>query len=458
MENIVKIELGCPYNKQSFAGDFDLGVEISGISIDCPYCKTKHYISDGKEKTLEDLISANKAIPKYIDYWNYGPEEISGRVDINGTFFNHDVIYFSGKQNWMVENPRYKDHIRVKGIKGDKVNKGVPYHVFYNGTEYVPANGGICFSAKPSEKDIIFCTGIRISADGKAIVVNDIKRARIKKDKNTNKQKVSEYKGSCGKNITNELGASIFPATYYSWLMNNKNEATDEGETLDYSLKYTVTDGTPSLSMTFTKANSKSNTDQISINGEKITVGTLSVLADRLGHQTVTNKKRGNAAGVQWYQPKDWMDIADLKNKAINITNAVYMWWGVNSKNQNDIYLYVGIVGANSSTHSVFERITEEMTSGIANDFGVTIKQFRYSMLKSSINEATTEILKTVEMQTINNISSVIQVHGNGGESIIHPFLGNMRGGYNDSNLQFTQIGNGKRIILINRDVRYHQS
>lgn len=451
MGKTVKIELGCPKSKQLFEGEIDLGVEIIGISIDCPHCKTKHYISDGSEETLEELINANKARPKYIDYWNYGPEEISGRVDINSTFFNHDVIYFSGKQQWMVENPNY-----TEGMPGDR--KGVPFHVFYGGTEYLPAKGGDCFRAKPNEKDIISCNGIRISADEKAIVVNDIKRAKIKKERKTNKAKVSEYKGACGKNIKNELGASIFPATYYSWLMNNKNETTDEGETLDYSLKYTVTAGKPSLCMTFTKANSKSNTDQISINGEKITVGTLSVLADRLGHQTVTNKKRGNATGVQWYQPQDWMDIAVLKNKAQNITNAVYMWWGVNSKNQNDIYLYVGIVGAKSSSHSVFERITEEMTSGIANDFNIDIKQFRYSMLKSSTNEATSEILKTVEMQTINNISSVMQVHGNGGESIIQPFLGKICGGYNDINLNFTQIGNGKRIILINRDVRYHQS
>lgn len=380
---------------------------------------------------------------EYIDYWYYyNPnEDFESELNINSTFFGYNVIYFRGLPNWMVENPTVL-------FTGDK--KGIPLIVEYDGKEVGT------FSAKPDAKKIKTYKGVRINKDKTKENVDDIRRADIWWDENANKHFTVKYKSSCGKKLTTMLGKKLFPATYYSWLMSDKNEKVDLGETLKYKLSYRVIEGQPQIKMIIGQTCSKKAEDMLEINGEKISLATLSMIADKLGHQQTNNKDEVDVTGVQWYPPTEWMDISDLKDKAVNITNAVYMWWGENKNNINDVFVYIGIVGARSENHSVCDRITEEMKTGIASEFGVNVKQFRYSMVKSSAFRVS-EILKTVEMQCINNLSSIIPVYANGKETISSMFDSNV-GEYNDKNLRFVNIGNGKRIILINKEIRYHNA
>lgn len=435
-----RMYLGCPFTKKTFSTE----ISPESTEVECPFCSRKHGISFGDEKTLEELQRSDKAIPKYIDYWTYGPEKVRGSIKINGTFFGSNVVYFTGNDNWMACNP---DTVMFSGDRA-----GIPFEVWYKGQKK-----GDTKYAKVVDKDIDTFWGIRQKKDGTAEIVNDIRRAKYRKDASSGEYRPARFKSSCGKPFSQEIGRTIFEATYYSWIFSGKKKTTDEGETLEYELEYSVTEGKPSLKIEFTEAHTKEGSDTVCINGENITVATLSVLANGLGHQQVSSKKEGDRTGVQWFLPTDWKDISRLED-ASNITNAVYMWWGEGRKNRNDIYLYVGIVGARSKEHSVYERITEEMKSGIASTFDIEVKQFRYSMMKSPGGESFPEILKTVEMQTINSISAIIPVHGNGDETIIKPFLGKADGGYADHNLYFASIGDSKRIILINREVRYHNS
>lgn len=422
-----KIYAFCPIQQQRIECEI-----INNKEVYCPLCKKNHGISGVNVTTvgqLAELAKNDQILPLFIDKWTY-QEKIKGlSISIQGTFFASKVIYIKGNPKWMVQkrSPVFE-------------SAGVPVEFYYNGEKI----GDTC-TASVSEKKGEY-VGIRYTDETSFVVAKNI--LRVTGDRLT-------YKVSCGKPFVNTFG-KFFLATYYKWLITDgKNQKIDLGEKLECELEYLICKGEPMLRVYITNIIAKKDTDLININGEEISLATLKCLADHLGHQQITKKGDNNDKGVMWDQPTGWMDIKDLKN-AQTITNAVYMWWGNSKTNDNDYYLYVGIVGANSETNTVCDRIKQEINSGIANEFSIEVKQFRYSMLISSENESFSEILKTVEMQCINNISSIIPVFGNGKETTIKPFLPTLSEKKYGYTFEYLDLGNNKRLILINKSIRYH--
>ena len=130
------------------------------------------------------------------------------------------------------------------------------------------------------------------------------------------------------------------------------------------------------------------------------------------GNETINTKIWETS--VPWLDPKNKEDSIVAKE----IYYAIYMWIGHNENIPEEKYLYIGIVGVDKvnakNENSVWNRIfIQEKNDTIRKNNNVVIDKYRYVSLNKNSDiikdEAKrSELLKTIEMQTINNMSALI--------------------------------------------------
>lgn len=159
--------------------------------------------------------------------------------------------------------------------------------------------------------------------------------------------------------------------------------------------------------------------EEVEVMGGKVTVGLCckmeqifrnsKISISKKGQQRTDDKGTDNKVKPYWFQPTDWKSYKENIRTERNTYDAVYMWIGKSNKLAAR-YLYIGIAGATEgSTGSVYSRLTAEnkkFKDEIADDF--TIVKYRYSQLHPNTMDAPI-ILKTVEMQTINEMNSLFK-------------------------------------------------
>lgn len=337
---------------------------------------------------------------EYMDYYDYNQDKKvvhKCMVPINGTIFKSNVLRIREDftRNWLV---------REKPIPGLKTkNRGLQARIYYEGKWYA-ANVN-------AEKD----QPVR----GKKVLKNG-----TLEDAELLRCVGGAFKVNFDEALTYQL-AEKFSATAFAVRMNEiKNKTIDLGECIPMQIAYTVTKGEPTVYMMMVdqiklSADPEPKTldmvrlkdeDPVEIDGVKIPAHLCRKLEERFtGMRIAFKPQEASADKICWDTPSPWYDIS-LLDKLGGRQRAVYMWRGYEKKDPGMQYIYVGIAGnTDASQNTVQNRISDEQKERPH----IKVTHFRFSALQSWGKYSPAEILKTVEMQCINNISALFPLaHG----------------------------------------------
>ena len=167
------------------------------------------------------------------------------------------------------------------------------------------------------------------------------------------------------------------------------------------------------------------------------------------------SSQQQNNNGNVWNNPVEWSSKQATNEQAVSaiaaksVYFAVYMWVGHNISKPTMKYIYVGIVGVDRITatndNSVWCRIFEqEAKDKIRKKYEVKIDDYRYVPFDLSNQTVTStwrsELLHTVETQTINAISALF------------PTLGGQ------ITQKFEQVNGTDSILCLNTETSRHQN
>ena len=212
----------------------------------------------------------------------------------------------------------------------------------------------------------------------------------------------------------------IFSVTLFSARMNEK---LPKHETMDVRMTYYVQEEIPHLDLAVNTCYPYQ--DKVMINGLKIDADLCRIIEDKFQKANIIEKStEPKSAEVLWKTPFDWYDVPKIEedkydeNGINNLLSsvefqskrAVYMWVGHKKGNTKKRFLYVGIVGTRGNKgNSIGKRVLiQERLEGIAHKNKVIIDKIRFSQIdKVGDNVSVDEVLQTVEMQCINNMSAL---------------------------------------------------
>lgn len=344
---------------------------------------------------------------EYMDYYDYNQDKKvvhNCMVSINGTIFKSNVLRIREDftRNWLV---------REKAMPGLKIkNRGLQAHIYYEGKWYA-ANVN-------AEKD----QPVR----GKKVLENG-----TLEDAELLRSVDGSFKVNFDEALTYQL-AEKFSATAFAVRMNEiKNKTIDLGECIPMQVAYTVTKGVPVVYMVMVdqiklSAEPEPKTldmvrlkdeDPVEIDGVKIPAHLCRKLEERFtGMRIAFKPQEASADKICWDTPSPWYDIS-LLDKLGGRQRAVYMWRGYEKNDPGVQYIYVGIAGnTDASQNTVQNRISDEQKERPH----IKVTHFRFSALQSWGKYSPAEILKTVEMQCINNISALFPL-AHGDDPVVTP-------------------------------------
>jgi len=170
-------------------------------------------------------------------------------------------------------------------------------------------------------------------------------------------------------------------------------------------------------------------------------------------HICVNNKADSEAC---IYSPCGWFDKEE-KQRAASVFMGLYNWFGYDNRKRADWKIYIGIVGVvregSKNKNSVYNRIfvqEQRDRKGIACLNDVTISQYRFIEFEKDYDDTQrTELLQTLEMQSINNISSLFGYNAFSQSSCAENTIMPLYDGV-------VQNAETHSLQLLNRDKRYH--
>ncbi len=359
-----------------------------------------------KEKDCDKIKKAKDILWKYIRYWNCKPNENTYTNQTSKDLFFESTLPKRFRTSEDVEKLNLLKALSGDVYIGDKVYKGGVTHV--SAIDYKSVDVAHQMTEKKIESTDE-CDQSDWMKDGKSLLY---KAQRPKKGTN-----IRIYLSD---DILDDLEKE-FSVTQFSSRMSG---SFPENESIDVRMIYYVEQEKPYLDLIINKINKYDG---------KVTVacGEIDAKVCRLiegkfhdAHIVVHNDNL-NSTDVLWKKPFDWYDVPKKndvdtydeskivclkKQEEFKEKYAVYMWVGHKKNEQNEKYLYVGIVGTRGNKdNSVGKRILDqERVTGIAAQNNVIIDKIRFSAIeKIGSNVSMDEVLQTVEMQCINNISSL---------------------------------------------------
>lgn len=225
-----------------------------------------------------------------------------------------------------------------------------------------------------------------------------------------------------------ELLEKEFAVTLFADRMNG---SISENESIEVTMVYYVEKEKPRLDLTINKVNKYDG--KVVVEGGEIDAKVCKLIEDKFrnAHIIAPNNEKLHDGDVYWKKPFDWYEVPKKKSideydeeKIVKLKNqeefkeksAVYMWVGHKKGDQNKKYLYIGIVGTRGNKgNSVGKRILDqERITGVAAKNNVIIDKIRFSAIERIGNNVSIdEVLQTVEMQCINNVSSLFAYSSN---------------------------------------------
>lgn len=212
-----------------------------------------------------------------------------------------------------------------------------------------------------------------------------------------------------------------FSVTQFSSRMNG---SFPENETMDVRMVYYVKQEKPYLDLKINRINKYDG--KVIIAGGEIDAEVCRLIEEKFRNAHIIPQNVNlNSTDVLWKKPFDWYDVpksADVDTydesgivrlkrlEEFKEKYAVYMWVGHKKNEYKEKYLYIGIVGTRGNRdNSVGKRILDqERVTGIAAQNNVIIDKIRFSAIEDiGSTVSMDEVLQTVEMQCINNISSL---------------------------------------------------
>jgi len=361
---------------------------------------------------------------EYIDYYDYNQNKQlvdNCMVSINGTIFKSNVFCIREEfaRNWLV---------REAHTPGLKIrNRGLQAYIYYEG-KWFSANVNAQEDSNAKKKgrsNVQPVLGRKELEDG--TLEENVKLLRCVD---------GSFKINFDEALTVQL-AEKFSATAFAVRMNEKKYKTiDVGECIPMQVAYTVTKGEPVVYMALAdqiKLSAAPGTgaeepdaaasapktldmvrlkdeDPVEIDGTKIPAALCRKLEERFtGMRIAIQPQKASDDKICWDVPSPWYDISQL-DKLGGRKFAVYMWRGYEKKDPGVQYIYVGIAGnKDTSQNTVRDRISSEQKERPH----IKVTHFRFSALQSWGKYSPAEILKTVEMQCINNFSALFPLaHG----------------------------------------------
>ncbi len=223
--------------------------------------------------------------------------------------------------------------------------------------------------------------------------------------------------------LTKELEKTFLVTKFYNRMRVTGDRKTPR-ESFTAKLRYHVDEQQPKLDMEIIKCSSQQG--EIEINGYKIDAQLCRIIESKFNEaHIISSPLQVRENEVRWKEPFDWIDIPKKRNndeydettinflpnkiEQLNATHAVYMWVGHRKGHEDEKYMYIGIVGVrDNSGNTVAKRVLSQERKGKAAENKIIIDKLRLSEIDNcGKNVAVDEVLQTVEMQIINNISAI---------------------------------------------------
>lgn len=153
----------------------------------------------------------------------------------------------------------------------------------------------------------------------------------------------------------------------------------------------------------------------------------------------------------------DLVEPSIEKERAKKTCFALYMWYGKKEQSCFENNVYIGIVGVDrdnsKNENSVWNRVFEqEQKNGIAAENNVTIERYKYiGVDMDHYPKRRSEFLQTIEMQCINNLSSLFSYNEISLKSRKEDIINPLWEGLHVNNYDV-------KINLLNKDKRYHNN
>lgn len=380
---------------------------------------------------------------KYIRLKNYISNVYETFIPITGTFFDNRFLSIPKQIS------SYFNFIDVSNVSF----RGV---IQYNNKQYVT---GIVIDNREDVTEVIMPKSNEEFNSNSIFNINDF--SPLGTGQSGNIRCWSDL-GTLYSELKKEFLVSSFVRRMNSEIEDMRSVSIGEGFKGLVRLK--VENGVPTLYLKIQELVLKNKpTDEIVLGDSKLSGAVCSLIEKKFLESGITLNVN-NSKGISWHEPTDWKELPDTKTERKNLLDkyasfpynyAIYMWIGHKPAVADEKYMYIGMVGTNiNKDHGLGKRIFEEQydKDGIAKLNGVIIDKFRFSVLNNNDRYDVEDLIKTVEMQTINSFSAFIPYTHDKINPDSEPTIHAMFDGIVD------ETGNTYKIRLLNRDKRYHNN